>query len=155
MSLEKLKELRTLRMEKAHRELQNSKEYVLFCENELAEKYHEKKRYSQWQRQHQNDLFGELQGDVFSIGALESYQINRDKMKAHRQQLKQELIALKEKYQGAERQAHEKKLALSLISKKLEKLSEIIDITEKEQNQGTNLEEEDEIDEIVAFRASC
>ena len=45
-------------------------------------------------------------------------------------------------------------MTLSLITKKLEKLSEIIDIKKKELSSGDSIKEEDEVDEIVAFRAA-
>jgi flagellar biosynthesis chaperone FliJ len=154
MSLEKLKELRKRRKEGATIALQKSKEYLLACEWEASIKYNEVQQFKQWRLQHQDALFSELQADSFSPEDLGRYMSNIETMKTKKNQLEQELEKIKLKYQQAEKTIAEKKIALLIITKKLEKLSEIIDIKKKEQCSGDGLKEEDVIDEIVAFRAS-
>jgi flagellar biosynthesis chaperone FliJ len=154
MSLEKLKDLRQRRKEGATIALQKSKAYLLACEHESAEKYNELQQYGQWHLQHQEALFSQLQADSFFPDDLGRYMSNVDRMKVRKSQLEEELEAIKLKYQQAEKSLVEKKMALSMITKKLEKLSEIIDIKKKEQTSGEGLKEEDVIDEIVAFRAA-
>jgi flagellar biosynthesis chaperone FliJ len=154
MSLEKLKELRKRRKEGATIALQKSKEYLLACEWEASIKYNEVQQFKQWRLQHQDALFSELQADSFSPEDLGRYMSNIETMKTKKNQLEQELEKIKLKYQHAEKTIAEKKIALLIITKKLEKLSEIIDIKKKEQSSGEGLKEEDVIDEIVAFRAS-
>lgn len=154
MSLEKLKELRKRRMETAQLAYQKSKEYQLFCEKELAAKFREQQEYSKWRIKHQDDLFGELQGGDFSPDDLGKYMANLESMKFKKQQLEQELEISKRKYQAAEVKVQEKKQALSLITKKLEKLSEIIDIKINELTDGVGRAEEDAVDDLVAFRAN-
>ncbi|MCK5810218.1 MAG: YscO family type III secretion system apparatus protein [Cocleimonas sp.] len=154
MSLEKLKALRKRRKEGATIALQKSKAYLLACERESAEKYNELQQYGQWRLQHQEELFSQLQADSFFPDDLGRYMSNVDRMKVKKNQLEEELEAIKLKYQQAEKSLGEKKMALSVITKKLEKLSEIIDIKKKELTSGDGLKEEDVIDEIVAFRAA-
>ena len=155
MSLEQLKRLRKRRKEGATIALQRSKEYLLACEREAAEKYNELQQYGQWRLQHQEELFSQLQQvDNFSPDDLGRYMSNIEGMKAKKTQIEEELKAIKLKYQQAEKNIAERKAALSIITKKLEKLSEIMDITEKELSSGDGLKEEDVIDEIVAFRAA-
>lgn len=155
MSLEKLKELRKRRMEGASIALRKSKEYLLNCEQAVFEKQNELQQYGQWRLQHQDDLFSQLQANSFSPNDLARYSSNIEELKVKKQQLEASLEDLKQKYQQAERNINERKMALSLITKKLEKLSEIIDIKKKELSSGDSLKEEDAIDEIVAFRASA
>jgi flagellar biosynthesis chaperone FliJ len=155
MSLEKLKELRKRRKEGATIALQKSKEYLLACEREAAEKFNELQQYAQWRLQHQEELFSQLQADSFSPDDLGRYTSNIDGMKVKKSQLEEELGAIQLKYQQAEKNLAERKMALSIITKKLEKLSEIIDIKKKELASGDGLKEEDVIDEIVAFSASA
>lgn len=154
MSLEKLKVLRKRRVEAAQLEYQKSKEYLLFCEKELANTYQKQQTYSKWCVKHQDDLFEELQGDYFSPDDLGKYRANLEKMKFKKQQLAEELVRGKKKYQAAEMKVQEKKAALSVLTKKLEKLSEIIDIKINELSEGMSRTEEDEVDDLVAFRAS-
>ena len=153
-SLKKLKELRKRRVERAYIELQSSKEYLLYCEKELAKKYHEQREYSAWRLRHQDNLFGELQSDYFSPEDLGSYLADLENMKFRKKQLEDALQNTKKKYEVAQKNAHEKQMALSLITKKLEKLSEIIDIQMKDLSSGAGRAEEDAVDELVAFRAS-
>lgn len=155
MSLEKLKELRKRRKEGATIALQKSKEYLLACEREAAKKHNELQHFKQWRLQHQEALFSELQTDSFSPEDLGRYMSTIEHMKATKHQLEQALEATKLKYQQAEKNIAEKKSSLSIITKKLEKLSEIIDIKKQEHRSGDGLKEEDVIDEIVAFRASA
>lgn len=154
MSLEKLKKLRKRRKEGATIALQKSKEYLLACEREAAEKYNELQQYGQWRLQHQEALFSQLQADSFSPDDLGRYMSNIEGMKVKKSQLEEAVEATRLKYQQAEKNLAERKVALSIITKKLEKLSEIIDIKKKELSSGDGLKEEDVIDEIVAFRAS-
>ncbi|MCK5918641.1 MAG: YscO family type III secretion system apparatus protein [Cocleimonas sp.] len=154
MSLEKLKELRKRRKEGATIALQKSKEYLLACEREAAEKYNELQQYGQWRLQHQEELFSQLQAESFSPDDLGRYMSNIEGMKVKKSQLEEGLEEIKLKYQQAEQSLSERKAALSMITKKLEKLSEIIDIKKKELSSGDGLKEEDVIDEIVAFRAA-
>ena len=155
MSLDKLKELRKRRKEGATIALQKSKAYLMACEHEVTAKHSELKNYVQWRLQQQEALFSALQADSFSPDDLGCYQANIDSMKAKKNKLEEEVEAIKHKYQQAEKNIAEKKKALSLITKKLEKLSEIIKIKKKELSSGEGLKEEDVIDEIVAFRASA
>ena len=154
MSLEKLKELRKRRMEGASIALRKSKEYLLSCEQEVYGKQHELEQYAQWRLQHQDDLFNQLQSNSFSPDDLGRYLADVDGLKFKKQQIKEALETAKKKHQQAERNINEKKMTLSLITKKLEKLSEIIDIKKKELSSGDSIKEEDEVDEIVAFRAA-
>ncbi len=154
MSLEQLKTLRQRRKEGATIALQKSKEYLLACEREAAEKYNELQQYGQWRLQHQEELFSQLQADSFSPDDLGRYMSNIEGMKVKRSQIEAELEAIKLKYQQAEKNIVERKVALSIITKKLEKLSEIMDIKKKELSSGDGLKEEDVIDEIVAFKAA-
>ena len=155
MSLEKLKELRKRRMEGASIALRKSKEYLFGCEQELLAKQNELQQYAQWRLQHQDDLFTQLQANSFSPDDLGRYLSDVDGLKVRKKQIEEQLETAKIKYQQAEININEKKMALSLITKKLEKLSEIIDIKKKELSSGDSLKEEDAIDEIVAFRASA
>ena len=154
MSLEQLKTLRKRRKEGATIALQKSKEYLLACEREVAGKVNELQQYGQWRLQHQEELFSQLQADSFSPDDLGRYMSNIEGMKVKKSQIAEELEAIKLKYQQAEKNIVERKLALSVITKKLEKLSEIIDIKKKELSSGDGLKEEDVIDEIVAFKAA-
>jgi hypothetical protein len=155
MSLEQLKQLRKRRKEGATIALQKSKEYLLACEHDTSKKHNELQQFKQWRLQHQATLFSELQADSFSPQDLGRYLSTIEKMQTTKHQLEQDLEATTLKYQQAEKNIAEKKVALSIITKKLEKLSEIIDIKKKEHSSGDGLKEEDVIDEIVAFRASA
>jgi flagellar biosynthesis chaperone FliJ len=154
MSLDKLKELRKRRKEGATIALQKSKAYLIACEQEATAKYNELQHYAQWRLERQETLFSALQTDSFSPDDLGRYQANIQSMKAKKNQLEEEVEAIKRKYQQAEENIAEKKRSLSIITKKLEKLSEIIEIKKQELSSGDGLKEEDVIDEIVAFRAS-
>ncbi len=154
MSLEKLKELRKRRMEAASIALRKSKEYLLACEQELNEKQQEVQQYAIWQLQQQNTLFSQLEANSFSPNDLGKYQADIEELKVKKQQLEASLEVLKQKYQQAENTINNRKLSLSVITKKLEKLSEIIDIKKEEHSSGAGRKEEDRVDEIVAFRAN-
>ncbi len=155
MSLEQLKELRKRRRDAASIALRKSKEYLFACEQELIAKDQELQDYAQWRLQHQNQLFSQLQANSFSPNDLERYLSNIEELKLKKQQIEASLNDLKQKYQRAEKNINEKKINLSLITKKLEKLSEIIDIKKTEFSSGDGQKEEDSVDEIVAFRASA
>ncbi len=154
MSLEKLKDLRKRRMERATIELKNSKEYLLFCEKEVAKKFQKQREYAQWRLQHQDELFGDLQAGIFAPEDLGNYLADVERMKYKKKQLEDDLDNAKKKYKQAEKNVHEKQLALSLIVKKLEKLSEIIEMQMEGLAAGIDRQEENVVDEIVAFRAS-
>jgi len=154
MSLEKLKNLRKLRMERATVELQNSKDYLLFCEKELAKKFRKQREYSKWRLIHQDEMFGDLQSNIFAPEDLGNYLADIERMKYKKKQLEDDLENAKKKYKLAENNMHEKQQALSLIVKKLEKLSEIIEMQMEGLAAGIDRKEENTVDEIVAFRAS-
>ena len=154
MSLEKLKELRKRRMEAASIALRRSKTYLFACEQELNAKHQELQQYAHWRLQHQDVLFTQLEANSFSPNDLNQYLANIEELKVKKQQLEVSLEALRQKYQQAENNINDRKMALSLITKKLEKLSEIIDIKKKELSSGDGRKEEDSVDEIVAFRAN-
>ena len=154
MSLEKLKDLRKLRMERAFIELQNSKKYLLFCEKELAKKFHKQREYSKWRLIHQDEMFGDLQSSIFAPEDLGDYLADLERMKYKKKQFEDDLETAKKKYASAEKNVQEKQQALSLIVKKLEKLSEIIEMQMEGLASGIDRKEENTVDEIVAFRAS-
>lgn len=155
MSLEKLKELRKRRMEGASIALRKSKEHLLICEQAVFGKQNELQQYAQWRLQHQDDLFTQLQSNSFSPEDLGRYMSDIDGLKIKKQQIEEELETARLKYQQAGKSIQERKMALSLITKKLEKLSEIIDMKKKELSSGDSMKEEDAVDEIVAFRATA
>ncbi|HIO92672.1 MAG TPA: hypothetical protein EYG68_07485 [Leucothrix mucor] len=154
MSLEKLKDLRKRRMEQAYIALQNSKEYLIFCEKDLAKKFHQQREYSKWRLKHQDELFGDLQSGIFAPEDLGNYMADIEHMKYRKKQLEDDLNNAKKKYQQAEKNVHEKQQALSLIVKKLEKLTEIIKMKMEGLSAELDRREENTVDEIVAFRAS-
>ncbi len=155
MSLEQLKELRKRRRDAASIALRKSKEYLFACEQEVVAKDQELQHYAQWRLQHQDQLFAQLQANSFSPNDLGRYLSNIEELKLKKQQIEASLNDLRQKYQQAERNINEKKIGLSLITKKLEKLSEIIAIKKTELSSGDDRREEDTVDEIVAFRASA
>lgn len=154
MSLEKLKELRKRRMEAASIALRKSREYLLVCEQEINKKQQEIQQYALWQLQQQNTLFSQLEANSFSPDDLGKYLSDIEALKIKQQQLEASLEILKQKYQQAKNTINERKLSLSIITKKLEKLCEIIDSKKKEVNATAKRKEEDSIDEIVSFRAN-
>ena len=154
MSLEKLKDLRKLRMERAFIELQKSKEYVLFCKKELEKKFHKQREYSKWRLIHQDEMFGDLQSGIFAPEDLGNYLADLERMKYKKKQLENDLENEKKKYKLAEKKVIEKQQALSLIVKKLEKLTEIIEMNKEGVAAEIDRKEENTVDEIVAFRAS-
>ncbi len=154
MSLEKLQELRKRRMERATVELQNSKDYLRFCEKDLEKKFNKQNEYNQWHLRHRDELFGDLQSGIFAPEDLGNYLADLERMKFRKKQLEDDLETAKKTYQQARQRVREKQQALSLIVKKLEKLSEIIEMQMEGLASEVDRKEEDIVDEIVAFRAS-
>ena len=145
MSLEKLKDLRKLRMERARVDLQNSKKYLLFCEKDLAKKYQKQRAYSKWRLQHQDEMFGDLQANIFAPEDLGTYLADLERMKFRKKELEDDIENAKKKYKAAEKNLHEKQQALSLIVKKLEKLSEIIEMQMEGLSTVLDRKEEDSV----------
>lgn len=151
MSLEQLKEIRQKRMERQAIEVGRCKDVMLKSEQDIEQKKQELDYYVNWRVDNQEKMFDNLQSAVFSPQDIQKYMDQQEHMKdeekKHQEELKQaeaELEVTRQKYREA-------RINLAEITKKLEKINEMIKEDKRLLVEEEKRAEESQNDEIASL----
>lgn len=137
MSLEKMKMLRTRRMEQRFIELQEQRRILAEWQTRLQEKKRKLREFQSWRLEHQEHLFHDLQNQPFAPQALFDYQTKLEQFRLQEEHIKGEVVNTQQEMQTAANQVQAAEQSSAEANLKLEKIKEII----KQQGQEKPREE--------------
>lgn len=136
MSLEQLREIRERRLEKMTLEVSRSREKMQHSEKAIQEKQQALDDFIKWRTDEQNNQFDNLQGGMFSAQDIHKYMDNQERMKGDEVKYQEAIKEAEEAFELAQQQYKKVHLELEDMSKKVEKIKEII----KEEKEGAEKE---------------
>ncbi len=151
MSLEQLKEIRTRRMEKHTLEVSRARELLRQGEQAIEDKKTALETFVQWRLNQQDVLFNTLQGAAFSPQDLSNYMERLESLKKQEEDKNDEIKSAKEQLEVTRGKFREAQIALEEITKKVEKIKEIIAEEKRVSDIAKDRAEESQNEEIATM----
>lgn len=128
MELEKLKKLRTRRMEQCFIELQTRRQVLSEWEINLQQKEQQLADFQRWRLEHQEALFASLQTQSFNPQGWLDYRTKLEDLRLQEEKFREELSQVQDAMQAASLEVEAARKQSAEANIKLEKLKEIIQI---------------------------
>jgi tRNA nucleotidyltransferase/poly(A) polymerase len=134
MDLEKLKKLRTRRMEQCFIALQTQRQTVLGWQNHVQQKEQQLAEFQQWRLAHQEALFADLKHQPFNPQALLNYQAKLEEFRQQEDSIRAELANTYQALHTANTHVETARQESVEANIKLEKLKEIIQLHDEQKS---------------------